>query len=36
MDEMLVLAPSDFPLLTAQSAVPLSRLFELAKEWIQV
>ncbi|HEU0007434.1 MAG TPA: hypothetical protein VFS12_15730, partial [Terriglobia bacterium] len=36
MDEMLLLAPADFPLLKANSAVPLSELFALARDWMQV
>ena len=36
MDEMLVLAPSDFPLLKAESPVSLPHLFAMARDWIQV
>jgi len=36
MDEMLVLAPPDFPLLKANSPVPLSGLFAAARDWLQV
>jgi hypothetical protein len=36
MDEMLLLSPADFPLLKASSPVPLSGLFTMAREWLQV
>ena len=36
MDEMLVLAPPDFPLLKAESPVSLLHLFAMARDWIQV
>ena len=36
MDEMLLLSPADFPLLKARSPVPLSGLFAMAREWLQV
>ena len=36
MDEMLLLAPPDFPLLKANSPVPLSGLFAMARDWLQV
>jgi len=36
MDEMLVLAPPDFPLLKAESPVSLTHLFEMARDWMQL
>jgi len=36
MDEMLLLAPPDFPLLMTDSPVPLSGLFSSARDWLLV
>ena len=36
MDEMLLLAPPDFPLVKTNSSVTLSLLFSAAKDWLQM
>jgi hypothetical protein len=36
LDEMLLLAPPDFPLLGANSPIALSELFAQAKDWLQM
>ena len=36
MDEMLLLAPPDFPLLKTSSPVTLSQLFSAARDWVLV
>jgi hypothetical protein len=36
MDELLCIAPPDFPLLSAAKPVKLIRIFECAKEWLNV
>jgi hypothetical protein len=36
LDEMLLLAPPDFPLLSANSPIALSELFAQAKDWLQM